>query len=52
MDNLTKALLKDLQNDLNTVKKSSSNIETVWQLNKFIDAIKLTQKLITNNIKD
>jgi len=50
MNNITKALLEDLQNDLNIIKSHESNIEVVWSLNKLISNIKLTQKLIQEEL--
>jgi len=52
MNDLTKALLKDLQEDLNSIKNLQSNIEVVWALNKLKQNINFTQKEIENNISD
>jgi len=52
MNDLTKALLKDLQEDLNSIKNLQSNIEVVWALNKMNQNINFTQKEIENNISD
>jgi len=52
MNDLTKALLKDLQEDLNSIKNLQSNIEVVWALNKMKQNINFTQKEIENNISD
>lgn len=46
MNDLTKALLKDLQEDLNYIKNLQSNIEVVWALNKLKQNINFTQKEI------
>ena len=51
MNDLTKALLKDLQEDLNSIKKLQSNIEVVWALNKLKQNINFTQKEIEKNIR-
>ena len=50
MNNLTKALLKDLQEDLDSIKKLESNIEVVWALAKLKQNINFTQKEIEKNI--
>ena len=52
MNDLTKALLKDLQEDLNSIKNLQSNIEVVWALNKLKQNINFTQKKIEKNISD
>lgn len=52
MNDLTKALLKDLQEDLNSIKNLQSNIEVVWALNKLKQNINFTQKEIENNISN
>ena len=50
MNDLTKALLKDLQEDLDNIKKLSSNIEVVWALAKLKQNINFTQKEIEKSI--
>jgi len=42
MDNLTKALLKDLQEDLNSIKNLKSNLEVYSALNKLTQNIDFT----------
>ena len=51
MNDITKALLKDLQNDLDIIKAMNSNIEVVWRLEKLKETIDLTNKLIIKSIK-
>ena len=51
MNEITKALLRDLQDDLNIIKLMESNIEVVWKLEKLKEAIDLTNKLIVKSIK-
>ena len=48
----TIALLNDLSNDIEMIKKADSNIEAVWQLDKLINIIKLSQKLIKETINN
>ncbi len=50
MNDTTKALLNDLQNDLDSIKKLESNIEVVWQLEVLKRNIEATTKLILKNI--
>ena len=52
MDNLTKALLKDLQEDLDRIKLMQSNIEVVWKLETLIQSIEQTNKIIIENIRN
>ena len=51
MDNLTKALLKDLQEDLDRIKLMQSNIEVVWKLETLIQSIEHANKIIIENIR-
>jgi hypothetical protein len=51
MNNLTKALLKDLQEDLNNIQNLESNIEVVWALDKLKQNINFTQKEIEEKLK-
>lgn len=46
----TKALLQDLQNDLDAIKSKKSNIEVVWELENMARMIKETKKLILKSI--
>lgn len=46
MDNLTKALIADLQKDLDLVLNSKTNQEALLELHNLSRAAKLTQKLI------
>ena len=46
MDNLTKALIKDLQKDLDLVLNANTNQEALHELHNLARAAKLTQKLI------
>jgi hypothetical protein len=46
MHSLTKALIKDLQNDLNDIQNLKSNIEVVWDLEKLKQKINFSQKKI------
>ncbi|MFK7947842.1 MAG: hypothetical protein AB8G11_09640 [Saprospiraceae bacterium] len=46
MDDLTSALLKDLQDDLNIIKKLKSNKDVVFALNRMKKNINFTQELI------
>ena len=46
MDNLTKALIKDLQKDLDLVLNAKTNEEALLELHNLARAAKLTQKLI------
>ena len=50
MNNLTKALLKDLQEEIDDIKKLGSNIEAVWALDRLKQSIDFSQKEITNKI--
>lgn len=50
MNDLTKALLTDLQNDLDKIKNLDSNIEVVWQLEVLKRSIEVTTKLIRKEI--
>lgn len=50
MNDLTKALLKDLQHDIDKIKCLESNIEVVWQLENLKKQIDLTTKLIKENL--
>jgi hypothetical protein len=52
MNNLTKALLKDLQEDLNNIQNLESNIEVVWALNKLKQNINFTQKEIEEKLRN
>lgn len=51
MNNLTKALLKDLQEDLDSIKNLKSNIEVLGALNKLNQNINFTKKEIQKIIK-
>ena len=50
MNDLTKALLKDLLKDLNDIQNLESNIEVVWALNKLKQNINFTQKEIEEKL--
>jgi hypothetical protein len=52
MNNLTKALLKDLQEDLNNIQNLESNIEVVWALDKLKQNINFTQKEIEEKLRN
>jgi len=52
MNELTKALLRDLQEDLNNIKNLPSNIEVVWALNRLKEYIDFTQTEIEKNIAE
>lgn len=51
MNDLTKALLKDLQEDLTSIKNLQSNIEVVWALNKLKQNIDICIPVI-NKIRE
>jgi hypothetical protein len=51
MNKVTKALLKDLQDDLDRIKFLESNIEVVWKLETMKKTIDATNKLIRESIK-
>jgi len=51
MNDITKALLKDLQADLDKIKSLESNIEVIWELEKLKGSIDITKSLILNSIK-
>jgi hypothetical protein len=51
MNDLTKALLKDLQEDLNSIKNLKSNIEVVWALNMLKQNINFIKKEIKKEIE-
>ena len=51
MNDVTKALLKDLQADLDLMKGLETNIEVVWQLQKMKEAVELSMKLILKSIQ-
>jgi len=50
MENTTRALLKDLQNDLDQIKKSGQENEVLYLLAKMAENVKITQKLILKNL--
>jgi hypothetical protein len=50
MNDLTKALLKDLEEDLNSIKFLESNMEAVWRLDKLKNNISLAQRIIRKSI--
>ena len=50
INKITKALLKDLQDDLERIKHVESNIEVVWQLDKLKTAIDFTKNKIRESI--
>lgn len=50
MNEITKALLKDLQSDLDRIKISESNIEAIWLLEDLKKSIDTTTKLIRKSI--
>jgi hypothetical protein len=51
MNEVTKALLKDLQEDLARIKFLESNIEVVWKLETMKNKIDVTNKLIRKSIE-
>lgn len=50
MNEITKALLKDLQDDLDRIKNAESNIEVVWRLESLKNSIDVSKKLIMKEI--
>ena len=50
MENTTRALLKDLQNDLDQIKKSGQEHEVLYLLGRMVENVKITQKLILKNL--
>ena len=50
MNEKTKALLKDLQSDLDRIKRLESNSGVIWGLDTMVHTIRLTQKLIRKSI--
>ena len=46
MDNLTKALIKDLQKDMDAILNAKTTEEALLELHNLSRAAKLTQKLI------
>jgi hypothetical protein len=51
MNEITKALLTDLQSDLDRMKWSESNIEVVWSLDTMVQTIREKQELIRKSIE-
>jgi len=46
----TRALLKDLQNDLDQIKKSGQEYEVLYLLGRMVENVKITQKLVIKNL--
>jgi len=50
MKDSTRALLRDLQNDLDEINKCESNIEVIWELEKMKNSINFTIKQIKTTL--
>jgi len=50
MNEETKALLKDLQSDLDRIKRQESNMGVIWGLDTMVHTIRLTQQLNRKSI--